>query len=174
MSDDFMNSLIEQRRKREENKTSDSPLSDFSDLDMLFGSKGSSKAEDNNIAQQTSIPEIKKVTPAIGLDLKQNNLQQGQITSLSVQQMRAMPAQPQDRPKTLSTMQTGQMTSSSVQQARAIPIQPQETEDDAGTARTDDLSKYATNESYNSSPTGQTENVATNAGTARANFTCSA
>lgn len=126
MSDDFMNSLIEQRRKREENKTSDSPLSDFSDLDMLFGSKGSSKAEDNNIAQQTSIPEIKKVTPAIGLDLKQNNLQQGQIASLSVQQMRAMPAQPQDRPKTLSTMQTGQMTSSSVQQARAIPIQPQE------------------------------------------------
>ncbi len=124
MSDDFMNSLIEQRKKREENKASDS-LSGLSDLDILFGSKTPNKTEDNKISQ-TNTPEIKKVTPAIGLDLKQNNLQQGQMGSLSVQQMRAMPAQPQDRQRTLSTMQAGQMTSPSVQQPRTIPIQPQE------------------------------------------------
>ena len=62
MSDDIMNSLIEQRKKREAN-ASNLSLSEFSDLDIL-NSKSSLK--DNSLSSE---PQIRRVAPVLDLDL---------------------------------------------------------------------------------------------------------
>ena len=62
MSDDIMNSLIEQRKKREAS-ASNLSLSEFSDLDIL---NTKSSIKDNSLSSE---PQVRRVTPVLDLDL---------------------------------------------------------------------------------------------------------
>ena len=132
MSDDIMNSLIEQRKKREASASS-SPMSEFSDLDILFNSKTSTK--DNS---SPSEPQMKKVSPVLDLDLNKGNqartpstlgTSQPERQLQQVQSSRIVSAQPQDRQRMLQQMQAQQAQISPAQQRERTMGSPAQVQD---------------------------------------------